>query len=105
MIEDVNEIIFKDPRFKDYDFVSYGVGVDAHLDASDKEKLTDPYMLIEEYQINVRDLRHNPSITAFRNGWEILLNGYGSVEELYKVLPDFDKKARQRKNEEERRSL
>ena len=67
--------------------------VDQFLDASDEDKKKDPYMMIEDYEIDVIPLRHQPTIAAFRNGWETSVYGKGAVEVLKAKLDDFDTRA------------
>ena len=59
--------------------------------------------MVNEYGINEIDLRHRPTITAFRHGWETLVNGKGSVDVLASKIEDFDKKAKQKKNDQEKK--
>ena len=64
--------------------------MDQYLEADENEKEKDPYMMIEEYEIEVIPLRHQPCIAAFRNGWETSVYGQGAVEVLRDKIDDFD---------------
>ena len=95
MIKDVNDVILSKPEYKDVQFFQSQIVVKQVLEASDEEKKKDPYMLVEELELEVVPLKHMPTLCAFRNGWASWVHGNNAASVLEKKLADFDVKARE----------
>ncbi len=105
MIQEVQDKILADTKHSNYHFFQVQINPDQVLkeQKDDAKKYEDPCKMVKEYGINVIDLRHRPTIAAFRHGWETLVNGKGSVDVLASKIDDFDKKAKQKKNDQEKK--
>ena len=105
MIQEVQDKILADTKHSNYHFFQVQINPDQVLkeQKDDVKMYEDPCKMVKEYGINVLDLRHRPTITAFRHGWETLVNGKGSVDVLASKIEDFDKKAKQKKNDQEKK--
>ena len=97
LIKDVNDVILQKPENKDVKFLQSQIVVKQVLDADEDQKLEDPYMLVDELQLEVVPLKHMPTLVAFHNGWATSVHGNNAAQVLDKKLWNFDTKAREKK--------